>query len=148
RPATVAVVAEPWNPQPIALPPLLAVVAEAPLPLQPIAAATLAFFSHAAFVAPVHCAPVIACAEQPPSALTAGTCPFDEATTAFAVVEELPLLAFAVFGASHAQTAEAVQAKANMARASSRNDFMDPTSRKVVSPRTRSIGERTSPSWK
>src|SRR5262252_9439421 len=67
----------PCVPQPIALPELLAVTAEAPLALlQPIAAAVAASWLHAA---------LMAVAEQPPSAATVGVCPFTEATTAFAV---------------------------------------------------------------
>jgi hypothetical protein len=151
-----AVAEELCDPQPVALlePLLLAVTAEAPLaPLQPIAAATAAFFSQAAFIAGVHWAaaaalqpaalfPVleaavalvalVAWAEQPPSAATVGACPFTEATTALAVVVDPAVAVLALLWASHAWATVAVQANADRARASSRSDFMDPTSRKVL----------------
>src|SRR5262245_8483673 len=109
-----AVAVPPFMAQPLALPVLLAVTVVAEPQL-------------------------IACAAQPPSAGTAGvveTWPFDEATTAFVVVAD-PALAVlaALFWASHAWAVGAVQANATAARASSRSDFMDPTSRKVMTPR-------------
>jgi hypothetical protein len=138
----------PCAPQPpdLLVPVLLAVVAEAPLAAeQPIAAATAAFCWQAAFIAPVHWAAaaaeqppfaaVVACAAQPPSAGAACTCPFAEATTAFAVVVDPAFAVLVALLASHAWASVAVQAHAMRARASSRSDFMDPTSRKVMAPR-------------
>jgi hypothetical protein len=127
--------------QPFALPPLLAVTADVPL--------AAASFAHAAFIAGVHWAAIsalqpaalfpaleatvavvalVAWAQHPPSA---DAFPFTEATTAFVVVVDPALAVLALFWASHACAAVAVQANANRARASSRSDFMDPTSRKV-----------------
>jgi hypothetical protein len=105
--------------------------------------------AHAAFIAGVHWAAIsalqsaalfavlagtaavvalVAWAQHPPSA---DVFPFTEATTALVVVVDPALAVLALFWASHACAAVAVQANARRVRASSRSDFMDPTSRKV-----------------
>jgi len=91
-----------------------------------MAAATAAFDWQAAFIAPVHWAEP---AGQP--AAGAACTPLAEATTAFVVVVDPALAVFVVLLASHAWAHVAVQAHAKKASASSRIDFMDPTSRKV-----------------
>src|SRR5262245_26967298 len=103
--------------------------------------AVAACFAHAARIAGVHCAaslPLLAeatdmaWAEQPPSAGTAGVL-FAATTVLPAVVAS----AFPDLWVSQASAAEAVQAGA-----SSRSDFMDPTSRKVMAPRPLVRGAR------
>jgi hypothetical protein len=111
---------------------LLAVTAEVPCAAQAscvLLAVTAAFFSHAARIAAVHCALVMpghcAVAGQsvaPPLAVLA----------VLAEVAEAADLAW-----SHASAAEAVHVQARSARVSSRSDFMEPTSRKVMTPGNR-----------
>jgi len=98
-----------------------------------MAAATAAFDWQAAFIAAVHWADPagqLTLAGQP-AAAGAACAPFAEATTAFVVVVDPALAVFVVLLASHAWAHVAVQAHAKKASASSRIDFMDPTSRKV-----------------
>src|SRR5207249_132109 len=106
-----------------------------------------ACFAHAARIAGEHCAAAsallpllaeaidMAWAEQPPSAGTAGVL---ATTVLLAVVAS----AFPDLCVSQASAAEAVQAQASRAGASSRSDFMDPTSRKVMAPRPLVRGAR------
>src|SRR5205814_6223945 len=122
------------------------------------AAAAAAFFAQAARIAGVHCAAVAAgqpaaaasaavldpgrMAEQPPSSGTAGVGP--AAWAADAVVAEVAEVAeVADLEWSHASAAAALHVLARSTRASSRSDFMEPTSRKVMTPGTRP--ERASP---
>src|SRR5262245_22255982 len=91
----------------------------------------------------------IAWAEQPPSAGTDAVLEahLELATTTFPAVVAS---AFPDLWLSHARAADAVQAHTNRATASRatasrRSDFMDPTSRKVMTPRPRSFGERVPP---
>jgi hypothetical protein len=98
-----------------------------------MAAATAAFDWQAAFIAAVHWAEPAgqAALAAHPAAVGAACTPFAEATTAFVVVVDPAFAVFVVLLASHAWAHVAVHAHAKRKSASSRSDFMDPTSRKV-----------------
>ena len=87
---------------------------------------------------------VIATAEQPPSSGTEGVWPADLVVTA-ALLDEAEVAEVAEaadLGVSHANATEAQHVPARSVIASSRSDFMDPTSRKV-----RTLGTSPQTGW-
>jgi hypothetical protein len=144
--AAVAVVAEaPCAPQQSLAPlaplvvtaALLAVTAEVPCAAQAsfvLLAVTAAFFSHAARIAAVHCALIVAA----PCAVVGQTvAPPLAAVALVALAALVEVVEAADLAVSHASAAGAVHVQVRSARVSSRSDFMEPTSRKVMTPGNR-----------
>jgi hypothetical protein len=114
---------------------LLAVTVEVPCAAQAscvLLAVTVALFSHAARIAAVHCALVM-----PGHWAVAGQSVAPPLAAVVAVVALVEVAEAADLAWSHASAAEAVHVQVRSARMSSRSDFMEPTSRKVMTPGNR-----------